>query len=449
MEISIIREAGLLEKFYIARHNLGHESCTIVSAKYTADSASLSKPTLYPALAKLIQTHASLGVHLHNESTKRAAYARLQTVDLDKVVTFVDDDDVALVMEREFLRPFNTTELTPLWRAIVLKDNTVVFAYHHCITDGKSGVAFHKALASALNDPSTYSQDLSTNNISVPPIQLLPPVEKLLDLSVSSLTVIRELVTLFIPVSWTKASSAWTGNPVVNIPQLQTHCRIFHFSVHDSSQLLGLCHKHNSTLTSVFHTLALSTIAGLVANEIFSNFTPYTTIPSCIPISLRQLAHTPPDAMCNQISAFEMFSPITQTEFSWKEAATLASTLRSQVEKSKEKVGAIKFLFGNYNAFFKAMRGKKRKIGFELSNLGRAFWKVEPEDKWKTEKMVFALCAPVEGAAINLGVVGGPEGSISVSVTWGDNAVASSLVESFITEFRTRCSELIAPRQEE
>ena len=113
-----------------------------------------------------------------------------------------------------------------------------------------------------------------------------------------------------------------------------------------------------------------------------------------------------------------MFSPITQTEFSWKEAAALASTLRSQVEKSKEKVGVVKFLFGNYNSFFKAMRGKKRRAGFELSNLGRGFWKVEPEDKWKTEKMAFALCDPVGGAAIKLGVVGGPEGGVCVSVTW-------------------------------
>jgi Alcohol acetyltransferase len=432
---------GLLEKYHIVRHYVGHDSCVIVAAKYAADSQSLDKAALYPALAKLIQTHAALGVYLQDESTRNPAYARLEVVNLDKVVTFVDDDDLAPVMEREFLRPFDTMEMVPLWRLRVLKDNIVIFAYHHAIGDGKSGVAFHNTLLSALNNPPSSSGQDPSADIPVPPIQLVAPIEDLLDLSVSGSTAIRELLTLFSPTSWTKGFSAWTGNPVAKFPHLRTNCRIFYFSAEDSSQFLTICRHHKATLTSAFHVLAFSIIARLVSND--KSCSPHLkTIASSITISLRELANTLPNVMCDHVSNYTMFSPITQADFSWTMAAILASTLRSQVEKSTEQIGTIRLLFGNYLAFLKGMRGKKRRDGLELSNIGKVSVNTGPEDKWKIGNVVFSH-AEIGGAAIKLSVVGMPEGGIGVSVTWADGDVADSFVESFISEFKKGYYELI------
>jgi hypothetical protein len=138
--------------------------------------------------------------------------------------------------------------------------------------------------------------------------------------------------------------------------------------------------------------------------------------------------------------------PATQMEFSWSASAALTSDIRSTIHKSPERVGLIKFLFGNERAFFRGMLNKKRGRGLELSNLGKFPDNiVKPEDKWKINRLVFAQCDVVGGPAIHLNVVGDPEGGVGICVTWGPAGINESFVESFIEEFKNRFYELLEP----
>lgn len=429
---------GLLERYHIARSDIGHDSCVIVAAKYSTTSGALDKPLLYQALAQLIQTHAALGVYLQGDSSKSPTYHRLQSIDLDQVLTFVDNNDVATAMEQQFLIPWERESSVPLWRLTVLTDNTVLFAFHHSICDGKSGGVFHAALLRALNGPPLPQP---SENVSVPQLDLVPPVETVVDLSVSFGRIVREVAGLFIPVSWTKAYTAWTGNPIVSFPHLRNNVRIIYFPPEESRQFLEACRANKSTLSSAYHTIAASAMSRLVTKN--GSGSGYKTLPSAIPVCLRNLGHTSPEVLCDHISACNISSPLENTEFSWSTASALATELRSQASSYPANIGILKFLFGNERGYLKGMEGQKRKCAFELSNIGKFSSGPAPEDKWKVSQVVFAQCDAVGGAAIKINVAGDPEGGTSLGITWGEGAVENEFVASFIYEFRKNYFELI------
>jgi hypothetical protein len=227
---------GLLERYHIACHDVGHDSCVIVAAKYAALAASgpiLDKAALYPALEKVIHTHIALCVCLKDESTKKPFYAHLQHVDLDQVVAFVDHDDLTRAIEMEFSHPFDTSSMVPLWRLAVLKDGVVLFAFHHSICDGKSGAAFHTALITALNDPSPPKETIS--KVTVSSGELVPPIEKLVDLSISISKFVNLIWGLVARTSWNPGHPSWTANPVIETLHSRNNCRVLYFPPEETS----------------------------------------------------------------------------------------------------------------------------------------------------------------------------------------------------------------------
>ena len=75
-----------------------------------------------------------------------------KTINLAEVVEFSDSDDLKTTLESQLQQPFNITTPLPLWRLVVLKGNIICLAWHHCIGDGISGLAFHRSLITSLTD---------------------------------------------------------------------------------------------------------------------------------------------------------------------------------------------------------------------------------------------------------------------------------------------------------
>jgi len=102
----------------------------------------------------------------------------------------------------------------------------------------------------------------------------------------------------------------------------------------------------------------------------------------------------------------------------------------------------LKFLFGNYKQFTLGKLVKKRKVGMSLSNLGR--WPTSDESvltreseggQWNLHDMWFVQGDPECGAGIKVNVVGGPDGIIGLSFTWGDGTIEHSMAEAFVSKF--------------
>ncbi|KAF8074926.1 alcohol acetyltransferase [Lyophyllum atratum] len=434
----IVRRAGLLERYHITRHSLGLDSCVLVAAQYIPPKpCRLDKATLFHALREVVESHAALGVRLAGEFSESPSYERLEKINLDEVVEFTDSCDLKATIEAQLLRPFHTASTLPLWRIVVLKDNTICFAWHHCIGDGKSGLAFHRALLASFRRVGGCGP--IAKYIAIPSTNaFVPPIETLVNLTPPWRKVGLGLFELFCPTSWTRGASAWTGNPVKDA-SLQTSVRLIKIIPDQASMFLALCRSHKATLTSAFHVLGISVLSALISAE------KHKTIACSIPISIRGLSGTSSDAFCEQVSTMNIYSRIDPV-FSWTEASRCALALQSYIPKSVEEIGMLKFLFGKYEAYFKGQLGKKREGGLELSNVGR--FEVESnkdgDAAWLTGGMVFAQCNAALGAAVKMNMVGDALGGITIAVTWGVDAIPDGFGEEFVARFRDSFERILS-----
>ncbi|KAF8889284.1 alcohol acetyltransferase-domain-containing protein [Infundibulicybe gibba] len=418
---STLRPAGLLERFHITRQLLGFDSCVICAAKYSS-KLRLSPPILYPALGNVIHAHGALGVRLRLGHAEGPAFVRLGQVDLDRAVHYISED-IALetVLEAQFEEQFDTASDQPLWRLIVLPDNTVVFAYHHGIGDGMSGISFHKALLSALSTLTATPNHPPAHLISVPAsAELSPAIENVTRLSPSWGRIFWEVCGLFTPTSWSRGSSAWTGRSIPHNFTSKTNVKLIYFEPEAVAEFIGICRRHHATLTSAFFTLSHSVLSRIILPS------ESKTISSYIPISLRGIVGTSPDVFCDHVTGYHFYPPI-QPDFSWADASGLASELRSQIRILPQ--------------------GKARDEetgGLECSNLGRVdLGNDMTRGDWSITRVIFAPCSVVVGSALKVNMAGDPLGGLTVSVTWSDDAVERSLVESFVVQLQDRFNVVI------
>ncbi|KAJ7117659.1 alcohol acetyltransferase [Mycena epipterygia] len=435
MSSSHLRPAGLFECYHITRHFLGLDSCVVLSARYTcADGSILNAERLFPALRKVIEKHPVLAVKLEGEDSK-PSFVKLATIELPLVAKFSDNDDLEAAIQTHLSRSFDTSAQVPLWRVEVLTDGTVIFAFHHGIGDGLSGVAFHQSLLAALQDAIIGDE---SPLVTIPQsLSLLPPIEAVTSLWPSLRKILAEVFSLFAPISWTRGYSAWTSNPVPQASSLETHAKIITFTSAETAAFAATCRSHGATVTSALYVLAAATISRFVP----PNSLQYKTLSASVAISLRSVANAPADAMCDYVSGHHTYPPVDPA-FSWPAAARYATELQAQKRAAREEIGMLMFLFGNIAGYFRGQLGRKRGLTFELSNAGR----VSPAaraGKWRIRQMTFAQCNVVVGPALKLNAIADPTGALSVTLTWGDDAIEEALVESFATQFQDGFRTLI------
>ncbi|KAF7309924.1 hypothetical protein MIND_00364700 [Mycena indigotica] len=422
-----LRSAGLLECFHIVRHHLSLDSCVVVAAKYASlDGRSLSQETLFAALKTVVEKHPSLCLKVQQEDAK-PSYAKLDKVDLSLVVQFSDAEDVELAIQRQLSTRFDTSAELPLWRLQVLANNTVVFAYHHGIGDGLSGVAFHMTLLDAVK-VMTPNESLQTI-VEIPKSIALPlPLEKVTNLRPSIFKILAEILGLFLPVSWTRLGSAWTGNPVPAAkPNLEPRVKLITLTSSEMNTFSQVCRSHKATVTSALYVLAATTISRLIP----PSSEKYTKLVAAVAISLRGPANASADLMCDYVTAHKSY-PLIDTVFDWSKATSYATELQRQRLVSRQEVGMLSLLSGNYIGFFNSQLGRKRGSTFEISNAGRI---ASSEGQWRIEDMVFAQCNVILGSALTMSVVGDPTGAMTIALTWSETAVDDMLAEAYATEF--------------
>ena len=412
------------------------DSCVLCAAQYIVpEHKRLDELLLFSALRKVVQLYAGLGVRVVGEPSQVPSFVRLKSVDLAKVVSFSDGDNLQVTFEDQFQRQFNTAADLPLWRVVVLKNNIVCFAWHHCIGDGLSGMAFHRALLGSLQETILTDNETVVRLPSTTPS--MPVLDTAVNISPSWRIIMREMYNLVAPTSWTRDGSAWTGNPVTVDVNLKTHVRIIDFPSQDVTAFLTLCRSNNASLTGALYTLAVSVLSRVIMS--LQNIRE-RVISFYIPISLRGVAGIPQDIFCDCVSTLH-FHPPFQPNFSWTEASKFTAILRS-CPKSGEEVGMLKYLNGNYIGYFQGKLGRKRQGTLELSNLGQ-FGGVPLGGEWSIGKTAFAQCDSIVGSALKINVIGDPRGGMAITVTWGEDSVEESVAESFVADLQRDFMELL------
>ncbi|OCH91480.1 hypothetical protein OBBRIDRAFT_825294 [Obba rivulosa] len=456
---NVIRKAGLLERFHIARHDLGMDSCVIVSARYrNVSDGVLEKPMLFTALAKVILRHAPLMVQM---SADHRSFLRLDEINLSQAVEFIGTDvQLQDHFESQLRRGFELNVNLPLWRLSVMPNNTIVFSCFHGIGDGMSGVAFHHTLLDTLNSVEqpaiTYAEVLAVPQDTM----LVPNVEKLVNVSPSFTMWCHEVWQTSAPVSLQPHSSAWTGNRVVKVPNLDMRARLLRFSPQDTGRMLELCRSHGTTLTGLLGAIAIPVLSRVLASD--PSTRKLKTISFGTAISIRRFIDVlKDDTMGNFVSVQETFPRIIRSGsdcapssgwldgFTWEEATRYSSGLHKNLRESVGRVGMLKWLFGQIDEYYKLQQGKKRLHGLEISNLGQLRIPVQgfvddPSHIWTIEEMDFAQGDGTCGGAIKLNVIGAPSGALGIGVTWARESVPDPLADSFAAGLSDAIGELIS-----
>ncbi|KAL5492078.1 hypothetical protein ACEPAI_3525 [Sanghuangporus weigelae] len=496
----VYRAAGLHESYHIARQNAGLDSCVVVAARFirvdptstspTSGNEKLSKEEVYQAVVHALKTHAALSARAvrQSEGKKKSAkvekevyvFERMEHVNLEKAVRFLNEtdgsnpgEDVVGLIQREFTQSMASVasvseassygdkdkvcdEDKPLWRLTVTAQNLLIFAWHHCLGDGQSGLAFFRSILEGLNNndpPSTLPVEFNPKVVKIPTdLKLTPRLEDLTDLSVSLRTLIVALAGLFIPPSWTSARRIWTGNQVPSIiPPYLTRARLLSIPSDRVSRILAAARRHQTTLTAVLYFLAVGVLSDLIAQK--NSNGEWKELSIGVPVSLRPLAEIPPTLMSEMVSTHRstpLLAPPSPSSgghpdslFLWSRASSFSRTLHASIPKSRELIGTIKYLNGKYEPFFKGKLGKKRELSLEISNLGAFKLAASPQPqssstseprKWMITETFFAQDDGTIGAALKMNVVGSPTGTVNVVVTWGKDAVDDAFAEAFVKQ---------------
>ena len=460
-----------MERYQIANNQFGFDSCVVVSARYNAADKLLDEETLYPALTSVILQQGALSSQIITSGKSRSApvFVRLPTILLDDVVTFVEEEltdydaTMSRLLEAQIAQPFEMGSSSPLWHLTVVSKHTVIFKYCHAIGDGQSGLAFHRALLSALNSPQVAG-GTTQPKVSIPDsTSLVPPVETMMNVSVPFGAFCHSILETFLPSA--KKSRAWTGNPIPRTPSVVTNVRCWEISSSDAALLLALCRKHQATLTSFLHTLLVGVFSKRVASlnaegrkDKKKKKKAYKTIASYMPISLRRFTGVSPYDMCVHVSTFHFWTPlapfpdsgISYADFPWSTASALASKLRTSGLTTRTLIGMIRYLFalGLAESYWLGSLGQKREGGFEISNPGRfPSPQKEGEDDenamWRISNVYFAQCDAVAGSALKHNVVGSPTGTVNLTFTWGPASLENEFVEEVIKEVKACLSSIL------
>ena len=158
------------------------------------------KPALFHALSMLISKHPILSAIPFAVDTSNPFFIRLPKITLSDILTFMEDDAHATssdwkdilnkVLEEQHNRLFEiqSNKRLPFWRLCVLESNdipthfTLVFRFHHALTDTKSALSLHEELGQYM---AQYSGLKPSETIYSPSHALFPPLEELYKLPAS------------------------------------------------------------------------------------------------------------------------------------------------------------------------------------------------------------------------------------------------------------------------
>lgn len=412
------------------------DSVVVVAAKYHHPSdRSLTEDDVFLAVAHAVKTHAALSSRILNERGPHPQYARMSKLRLDEAIYFLGEDDargIAEIMHDEFLKPIDTSKDLPLWRVTVSSDNHIFYSWHHAIGDGNSGPIVLRTILEGLNLSTQGSSDDKPARVIEPNtnLKLTPAMDELTDLSISFKQFLEGVKETVIPTSWWLRKT-WTGGKIV--PSAPTpaknRIRIIAIDADTAARLLMSARKHSTTLTAVLYILALNVITNLLPKHFPKK--KYKRIAGVIPVSYAKFVQLPPDVIVDAVSVYTSYDKL-DPNFSWEKAATFSTRLHKEIPRLREVVGTLKFLFGQFERYFKDQLGGKRHAGLLISNLGA--FKAEKDDnneRWRIEDMYFSQDDRYIGAALKMNVIGSPNGRVNNCLTWCEGIVSNEFAESF------------------
>ncbi|KAL4782705.1 alcohol acetyltransferase [Aspergillus varians] len=452
-----LRDVGLLEKYSAARHPLGFYLNVAFSVNYTIpETFGLPlKDYVYKAVETLINQHPILSAIPLDEDTDEPYFVRLPEVDLSQPISFqkaaqaltLDEHDSELKSLLEAQHGTGFTAPLPFWRLIVSTDDdsarcfTAVFVYHHALSDGTAGKAFHRTFLQALRGAASLKPGEAKQVVTSPKTPLLPNLEAVHPLPISLPYLLRVVLRECI---YSKPDpKLWAGGPI-QLP-LKTKVCFIVVTAAQTSALIKVCREHSTTVTCALETaIARSILLNLPEN--------FTRITGSVPITQRPwLPDTITDdsmgVFVQEISQPFSRKALTQEAFPWKEAQRARQAVKKEIGRDSKNtsIGLFKYVTDFRTNLCESRIGKTRSVTFELSSVGVV--KTEnPEDSSIPQmgRVIFTQSASVTGSALEFSLITGQDGCLTLGISWQVNVVEDDMVQAVVDTLRKELHNLSA-----
>ncbi|KAL8710648.1 MAG: hypothetical protein Q9220_004872 [cf. Caloplaca sp. 1 TL-2023] len=463
---NIIRPLGLHERLYAARQVLGIYRSVIITAALSSQSTpwletKKLRPIFRKVISETISQHHPLRCYIHDLETSAPVFKALDRIDLDDVLHFYELNETTDIVERlqELHDEAWFSDAKPLWKLVVLRERpsagdepatstiNLAFVYHHVLGDGLSGIAVLQSVSRILGSKLQSRPDQEIDGpcgpiLTLDPVKLLEPVEKLIKLPLSWSFLLSQLMKEYAP-RWLPGipRQPWAGLPMQNLEQCPFRSRIKTVTIQASevASLLSICRSQGVTITSLLTASIVSILAVTIPEaKSFVGVTPYT---------LRHLTGTSREVMTNQISVIETeYSPSTldairatsssPKEYGrtlWDTARDFHAQMRDELARCPQDtmLGLIPYISDPVK-FYRKKFDKPREATFEVSNLG-----VVPKTSLlpgvlDLESMTFTQGAQPVATAFSVNCVGVQEGALRMAVTWQDSVVEERVLDAVI-----------------
>ncbi|KAE8331798.1 alcohol acetyltransferase [Aspergillus sergii] len=452
-----LRPVGRIELCSTARHHLRFYYNVAVAATYTLPGTFTLpiKDYVYKACEILIAQHPILSAVPIGEETKQPYFARLPSIDLSQSVFFqkrehgfpdADDRDEELdtLLSTQHNTPFELP--LPFWRIFVLTDDaddterrfTVVFVFHHAISDGTSGKVFHRSFLQALQSLSSLAVDDVKEVIPSPDSSLLPPGEAVHPKPVSYTYLAVQLfkAKIYDP----RDPGLWTGSEV-KLP-LETKLKHIVFPKHLSSTFRARCRENKTTITAALQTI--------IARSLFTHLPESSTKVRCSgAMSNRRWLPDPitEDSMGVFVQEYtEDYSrkDLSETSFPWSVTVRSRATIEREISKEGRDTSAnlLRYVNDYHNELYLSKVGRPRSSTYEVSNVGAFTSSTPAKGMPRVGRVVFSQSASVTGNAFGVSVASGGDGCLVLMFTWQKGVVEDLLILNVIESVRKEVYDL-------
>ena len=464
---------GAFEHFRATLHELSYHNNVCLLATYT--NVNLTRHRLIHALEQTIRQHPALSVQVTSAELARPYFVQLQSIDLDKVIEFVDlpgigDERATRVDEilsaQHSLGFYNKEE--PLWRVLVLnyKDldgkisvfkTDIAFIWHHVIGDGKSGLAVHNTILQALKSPYCHltcfspvqgSESAQSDEKECPTKiiitrlhnELFPSLEQIFTMPASRSTFFNKLLGTWLGLYLRGRSPKqlearkWSAAPYSDEIPINTLVRHIIIPKSSTKSLVALCNLNGTTITAFL----LAIIAWVI-----SVYYHRMSLRCATAISLRRFMEPKlgigEQEMGLWVSAFyfnleadELQGIDGKEESVWGLARRNSERIKQEIGKRDTDlgIGSLRYI-PDFRQDLKAKIGKEREVSFGLTNLGVFNGKLitdgECENKdgiASIEKIIFSQSCHVNGSALQFHVISVRDEEMTIGVSWQEGIVS-------------------------
>ncbi|KAI2626771.1 hypothetical protein GGR54DRAFT_629131 [Hypoxylon sp. NC1633] len=441
---NVIRKFGRNECYQAAFHALDMYRGTFVSCRYvippklnsSTGRASLMQ-SVNTAIIDVVMKHSLLHVGIQGAESRRPAWIQLDNFDPHQHIEWRDMDDL-----EHFERSLQGVQEAQLdMRALVLCPQgadclEILFAYNHANVDGWSGKIFHEDLLQRFNAARTGQAHEQAQSLSGALNKLPPPTEQWTQLPLDAPFLVKEVWKEYMP----------TMGPIRPSPY-KTTIRVFNNASDILDKLIVNSRQHETTITGLFHSLALVSFASRLNEAVAPGFEAGT------PVNIRRIL--PPDhpsypglvperIIGNYVSMiYHKYDPdlVARVRSELGRKATYTRDFDTWPHRPKngarnEPVGLMKFI-GDWRAEMNGKLTKPRQFSWSVSNMGVIDGESPSEetpDNWSIRRAQLGVSAEVPGWAMSFAIMSVTGKQMNVSCSWLDCAVELSLAECIVAD---------------